>query len=221
MAPAILVKYYVDQAVQTETQDSSFEPVPRPIHAFNTNVGVDDAYTHDLATLEEPSVMSPTSPSPSASASRWSKRSQLLYSRSTGSYVLAKRIVSLPKSSSDASGDLRLSRDAAGMRIVSLPETTKYSPRSADGLSYQDSFGTSPENSRTSSENDSNYPRFRTYSRLDVPHTPSPPSSPDSVLIIDKDVHLPNLVLYGRSRNNTTTEDDGGAYFRGLCFLPQ
>jgi hypothetical protein len=211
----VQAKHYVDRAIQTDLQDLPFDPVPGSTHAL-IHKKADDPYAwHSLATLAEPSVALHLSPSPSAPASRRiSKRSQLLYNRPIESHVLAKRIVSLPESPSEIACDLRAAHDTAGMRIVSLPEAMKYSPQSTDNASCLDSFRTSADTSHTSSGNDLgndlSHCKLRAYSKLDIPRTPSPPSSPDSVLIIDNDIHLPNLFLYGHK--HTGVEDDGGAY---------
>jgi hypothetical protein len=210
-------KNYVDQAIQTEVQDSLFEPVLGQTHTSIELEKGDSAYTHSLA---EPSVtLHLLSQSPSASASlRTPKRSQLLYSRPTESHVLAKRMVSLPEFPFEVPCDSRTAHDAAGMRIVSLPKAMIWSPQSIDKASYLDSFGTSADTSHTSSGNDLGHRKLCAYSKLDIPRTPSPPSSPESVLIIDNDIHLPNLFLYGHSHKNMVTEDDGGTYPRYLCF---
>jgi hypothetical protein len=219
-------KNYIDQAIQTEVQDSLFEPVLGQTHTLN-HTGIelekgdsDSAYTHSLATLAEPTAtLHLLSSTPSAPASlRTPKRSQLLYSRPTESHVLAKRMVSLPEFPFEVPCDSRAAHDAAGMRIVSLPEAMIWSPQSTDKASYLDSFGTSVDTSHTSSGNDLGHRKLLAYSKLDIPRTPSPPSSPESVLIIDNDIHIPNLFLYGHSHKNMVTEDDGGKYPRCLYF---
>jgi hypothetical protein len=190
----VQAKNYVDREIQTEVQDQS---VP----------GLAD--THSLATLIEPSVAFHLRLSPSTSVSRHtSSRPQLLYNRPIEPHALAKRIVSLPESPFGTPCNLRATHDSAGMRIVSLPETMRCSPQSTDNASCLDSFGTSVDTSLDISSG--NHRKSRTKSNLDIPRTPSPPSSPDSILIIDNDVHLPNLFLYGHK--NTVIEDDEGAY---------
>ena len=179
------VKNYVDQAVQTDSL------LLGPL-----------VMTDSLATLAEPLVPSPSTP-------RSSKRPQFLYSRPIEPHVLTKRVVSLPDSLFEVSCDLRVARDVSGIRVVSLPETMPWSPQSTDKNPYPDSCATSTDTSHTSSGIDY---ESRTYSKLDIPRTPSPPSSPESVLIIDNDIHLPNLFLYRHSHNIPVNEDDGGAY---------
>ena len=180
---------YVDQAVQTD--------VPA------------GAYTHSLEV-----------PSPSTPAScRPAKHPQLLYSCPIESHLPAKRVVSLPESLFDGSCDLpRVAHDAPKIRVVSLPETMPWLPHLTDKNAYLDGFGTSTDTSHTSSGIDSGHHKSRAYSKLDIPRTPSPPSSPESVLIIDNDIHLSSLFLYRHSHNSTANEDDGGAYPQYLRF---
>ncbi|KAF8236582.1 hypothetical protein L208DRAFT_1457618 [Tricholoma matsutake] len=207
---SIQAKNYVDRAIQTEVRDLPFESVSGPTHALNyTGIDkVNGAYTDSLATLAETSVAFSSSSSGSVSR-RSSKCSQLLYSRPIRSHVLAKRIASLPGSPFEASCDLRTANDSAGLRIVSLPDAMRCSLQSTDDASYPDSFGTSADTSHTSSGHDVGHRKSRAYFKLDISHTPSPPSSPDSVLIIDNDVQLPNLFLYGHSHKNTGPDDGG------------
>jgi len=220
MSPqTIQVKNYIDRGIQTEVQDLPFEQASGP-----TLAETDSAYssnTHSLATLAEPSVALHLSPTPSPFAScHTSRRPQLPYSRPTESHVLAKRVVSLPERSFD---DMGAVHDVAGMRVVSLPEPMKCLPQSTDNASYLNSFGTSADTSCVSSRSNSGDRELYAYPELDIPRTPTPPSSPDSVLIIDNDVHLPNLFLYqpGHSHKNTVTEDDGGAHQIYFYFLHQ
>jgi hypothetical protein len=228
MSPETLgAKQYVDRAIQTEAQDSPSGLVSGPTisakHA--SKVETDAAYTH-RHTLTTPSEELWAAPSliqsPSTSTSRHiSKRPQLLYNRplAVDPHVLAKRIVSLPESPLEPSRDRRTVHDVARMRIVSLPEPIRCSPQSKDNGSYLDSFGTSADLSLASLGSDVGHLRFCSYPK-DVPRTPSPPSSPDSILIIDNEVHLPTLCLYQQrqSHKNTVTEDDGGVYRRCLHF---
>jgi hypothetical protein len=202
---------YVDRAIQTEAQDSLSGLVLGPTISAErpSKVETDTAYTHSpsLTTLsEEPSAASASTPH------RISKRPQLLYNRPVEPHALAKRIVSLPESSSC---DRRTVHDVAGIRIVSLPEPIRCSPQSGDSSSYLDTLGTSADPSLASLGSDLGHLKFRSYPR-DVPRTPSPPSSPGSILVIDNEMHLP-LYKQRQSHRNRVTEDDG-VYLKYLHF---
>jgi hypothetical protein len=83
--------------------------------------------------------------------------------------------------------------DAANLRIASMSERPKPDMLSQDGSSL-DGFeaSASTENSYLTADEGPHCSRRQANG---VPRTPSPPSSPESVLIIENSVHLPQSFL--------------------------
>lgn len=123
--------------------------------------------------------------------------------RPSHSHVVSKRVVSLP----DPSAQEAVTSER-NMRIVSMPEFTRFST-----LNHRTMLQSSQTNSSFSSDASHNsveppvqrwplshnkmYP-------LDIPQTPSPPSSPDSVVIIGNEPHVSGSFL-----RRSCTDDDG------------
>lgn len=109
--------------------------------------------------------------------------------------MMTSRVVSLPETSPPT----RLKPSA---RVVSLTETT---------LNFMDDSLSSQENSistivsQISSDNSVHHLR-----RSTMPHTPSPPSSPESVMIIGNDVQVPiSFSRHDHKMNKPSLVEDG------------
>ncbi|KAH7913667.1 hypothetical protein BJ138DRAFT_569059 [Hygrophoropsis aurantiaca] len=142
---------------------------------------------------------SPTTPIRATLISRRvPKRKALPHSRPSEFKWEDKRVVSMPENVAE------YAPTSPGRRIVSMPEALRpafepsnnslYSPSSGD------SFGSIIENRN----------RIRVKTPADVPRTPSPPSSPESVLIINGNARLPDAFLrriHSPEPDNSEEED--------------
>ena len=214
-----LIKEYVDRAVQTET-DTVPSPYADPAvvlaappltrrglaqeaqiarHNSISVTGSDSAYVV---------LQSPTSPMLSPLVSRrFSKRK---HARCPAEEPVDRRIVSMPENKS------QVLSHGHGKRVVSMPDRVRpvlepsaelfQSPSTA----ASDSFGSySGRHERVRV--------FRTPS--DVPQTPSPPSSPESLLIIAAGTQLPEGFLRRKYSPEPLIEEDEGdshAYIQGF-----
>ncbi|KAL0576285.1 hypothetical protein V5O48_005694 [Marasmius crinis-equi] len=177
-------KEYVDQAVQTEPPrhlSRADDPKAPNVHH------VQDAYSHSHS--KKPSQLG-----------QFSKPSDVL--------LPAKRIVSLPESSPPH----RLKPIVNGERLrASMSEATaiKISTSAESSLS-SDCFESSlsMESPRSVSDTYSNHPQRRSsLASLAFPRTPSPPSSPESsIMIIGNHVQVSSSFL--RPKPNTKCEDE-------------
>ncbi|KAJ4001602.1 hypothetical protein F5050DRAFT_1723505 [Lentinula boryana] len=128
------------------------------------------------------------------------KLSQLAYNKPSGSNAPAKRIVSLPETSPPS----RIKSDTIRDRVVSMTEQVKVPLTSsdADNSLSSDCFETSIDTSQSQLSDLGNISTRRTRLRnsLTYPQTPSPPSSPESIMIIGNNMQVPNSFL----RRNVT-----------------
>ncbi|EGO25227.1 hypothetical protein SERLADRAFT_436985 [Serpula lacrymans var. lacrymans S7.9] len=212
------IKEYVDRGVQTCSQSpfpetdravvlvatgaahmqhspDSSSPSTQQATFFNSSQ-VKGAYSHSLL---------PDSPSgpirQTVITRRTPKRKQLPYMRPSDSYKGEQRTVSMPEVLSEFSTQSLL--ESAALRIVSMPDRLRPSPEWPPDI--MDS------NSTVSSYMSSG--RLRSRARVcpppfDVPYTPSPPSSPDSVLIIENSMQLPDSFLRRKYSAESVDLDD-------------
>ena len=228
-------KIYVDRSVQTETlgysgptirmsEDAStgstdvnsgeFEAFATPIGQISAKlevlaIGPDTPDSEDNDAAGRP-------PSFSNSTARPLQRQQLPLRKPSSIPIAAntRRIVSLPETVSEVSVKKALQKSVK-FRVVSMPERSKH------GF---DSSGDSPSSDRSFSGNvlldDRDEPRARVRVRssvTDTPHTPSPPSSPESVLIIGSKSQLSEGFLRGHAGNepspcSSISHDDEGKF---------
>ena len=113
----------------------------------------------------------------------------------------AIRVFSLPEDSTSAT---MKSEFNLGQRVVSMPEQRIPSGHPADSSLSTEGFDGSmlSGGSFLSGTDTTSGIRFSNHNRGNIPHTPSPPSSPDSVLIIENNCGLSEAFL----SNQTTTE---------------
>ncbi|KAJ3507548.1 hypothetical protein NLJ89_g6245 [Agrocybe chaxingu] len=111
--------------------------------------------------------------------------------------TFSKRVVSLP----DTLDEAAIPRVEKQLRIVSMPEQRYEHSEPALGIAF------SPDDNIGAYEHvcGSNY--NRPYPS-DLPQTPSPPSSPDSVMIIGHESHIPNTL----HRNSCSADEDGQSF---------
>ncbi|KAH7929854.1 hypothetical protein BV22DRAFT_1109620 [Leucogyrophana mollusca] len=150
------------------------------------------AYSHSFP------LDSPTSPVRATLISRRvPKRKALPYSRPSEANRDEKRVVSMPENVPE------YARVPVGTRVVSMPEDLRpaFEPslESVYSPSTGDSFGSYLEKRN----------RIHVHPPADVPHTPSPPSSPESVLIIDGDAQLPDAFLRRKYSPELDDYDEG------------
>ncbi|KAJ7772579.1 hypothetical protein DFH07DRAFT_802397 [Mycena maculata] len=211
-------KDYVDRGVQTDLprqlsrpESSTSKPVnprvydpPAPITPPTTLKSGRSSYSpsfdHHSPTSGGHSIpVHATGPTRSPLTSR--KRQQLPYSRPSQSNSITQRVLSLPETSPPFV--TRIPRETRGVSLSERPRAS---------LSFSDNTIESSGSAETSflSANRSGSSRARRSfpSSSDVPHTPSPPSSPESVMIIGNDMQVP--ISFLRQKVKTSYEDDDG-----------
>ncbi|KAJ3814797.1 hypothetical protein F5876DRAFT_62040 [Lentinula aff. lateritia] len=174
---------YVDRAIQTEP----------PRHLSRSD-------GHNALNLHEPLSFQDVDAAYSQLSSltiskRDHKLSQLAYKKPSELNALKKRIVSLPETSPPSRIDSEPIRD----RVVSMSEQVKVSlVSSADNSLSSDCFESSVETSQSqilSELGSSSAKRTRPRQSLAFPQTPSPPSSPESIMIIGNNMQVPSSFL--------------------------
>lgn len=216
-----VAKTYVDNAVQT-----TFPPPSSPSPHSSVVLGSSsvDFQSHLSQIANDSSLRNTLQPSPeidyaynasftsyssspaqSITTSRRALKPQQLPAQfpSQASQVDTPRIASLPETMSLFSAKSQL--DSASQRIVSMPENIKTLIRTRKFAMYSSDYNdisTSTVDSFVSG--DGNRFLVEASSRLDqIPCTPSPPSSPESVVIIDSAYNLSEMFL----RNNNPIRD--------------
>ncbi|KAJ7163610.1 hypothetical protein C8R43DRAFT_919307, partial [Mycena crocata] len=207
---------YVDRGVQTDSprqlsrpENSRVYDPPAPITPpTSSNSGrssysssYDRACSHSPASGSHPIPDHTAGPTRSPPTSR--KHPQLPYSRPSQLHRgTTQRILSLPETSPPYV--TRVPRAARGVSLSERPRTS---------LSFSDNTVESSASAETSflSENHSGSSRARrSFPSSDMPHTPSPPSSPESVMIIGNDMQVPISFLRQKPKTSRAYEDDGG-----------
>ncbi|KAK1218804.1 hypothetical protein PQX77_018481 [Marasmius sp. AFHP31] len=178
-------KEYVDQAVQTEP----------PRH---------------LSRSEDPKALNIHPSQGAYSHTHHPKKPSLGFSKPSEAILPAKRIVSLPESSPPH----RLKPTGSGERFrASMSETTAVKIcTSADTSISSECFETSVslDSSRSSADIHGHRPHHRSsLASLAFPRTPSPPSSPESsIMIIGNNVQVSSSFLIPKSKTGKTDEEE-------------
>ncbi|KAF5322747.1 hypothetical protein D9619_002014 [Psilocybe cf. subviscida] len=211
MTPLAVPKYYTDRAVQTDlTITSPFVP------GFTIDISdTSTCFLPALKTVSPSETESPQDAPMKSGAYMQSEHSpledsiEILPSRkdrkvvsltsglgypSTLVTTTKQRVVSLPEHSS--SGPARLALVERQTRVVSMPERGKLSSL----VSVSKNAGASASANFGAGSTGRSYPS-------DVPQTPSPPSSPDSVMIMGNGEQVSGSFLQGRRRS--FTDEDG------------
>lgn len=212
-----LTKEYVDQAVQTET-DTVPSPYDDPAVVLAapplTRHGLaQEAYTPELSPPTPDSAyvvpQSPISPVLAPLVSRRLSRRKLV--RCPPSEILNRRIVSMPEKGSETPS---ISYEHHGQRVVSMPDRIRPVLEPSAELSQSPSTAASDSFGSYSGRRE----RVRVFPvPSDVPQTPSPPSSPESLLIIAAGAQLPEGFLRKKYSPEPLIEEDEGdlhAYIR-------
>lgn len=212
-----LIKEYVDRSVQTEIDtvpspyaDPAVVLAAPPVTRHGPAQGAHTGY-HNSIPVSSPTGSDSVNPLPRSPISpilapltsrRLSKRKLARWPAE----VVNRRIVSMPENKSEAPSTLSQSH---GKRVVSMPDRVRpvlgpsvdlfQSPCAAG-----DSFGS------YSGRSD----RVRVFrAPSDVPQTPSPPSSPESLLIIAAGTQLPEGFLRRKYSPEPLVEEDEGNFY--------
>ncbi|KAJ7702976.1 hypothetical protein B0H17DRAFT_1175834, partial [Mycena rosella] len=215
-------KDYVDRGVQTDLprrlsrpESSTSKPInprvydPPAPHTPPTTLKsssashsptLDLAYSHSPTSGRHSIPVHAAGPTRSPPTSR--KHPQLPYSRpSQLNSTTTQRVLSLPETSPYVT---QLPRETRGVSLSERPRAS---------LSFSDNTIESSVSAETSFLSDnrsgSSRPR-RSFTSSDMPHTPSPPSSPESVMIIGNDMQVPISFLRQKVKASKVYEDDGG-----------
>jgi hypothetical protein len=138
------------------------------------------------------------------------KCAQVTYNRPSESRKSVNRVVSLPETEPLRSIKNVL-ESAATARVASMSERPKPDMSSQDSSSLDClELSASTDNSYPTEEDGLAFHRRSGPLVSDLPCTPSPPSSPDSVMIIENSVHLPKSFLrHDTSLISHSSYDDG------------
>lgn len=218
-------KDYVDRGVQTLACSSTLwlTRQPKPSLAKTSNLLSESLYGATLESFADvlsdrcdspesnsfafSHALPPNSPSLIRPVARRTVDRQLTPYKHPKPHFKKRRILSLPI---DAITEERTSielPDNTKLRIVSLPTRLAKSSSPDSSSSSEASFSTyqQPEPCHLP-------PRLLLRRYDETPHTPSPPSSPESVLIIENENQLPKSFL----RQKITNNDDGGEHYSQL-----
>ncbi|CAK5281617.1 unnamed protein product [Mycena citricolor] len=211
------VKQYADRAVQTECHellDAHYfkvatprvdgSPKPYPLSHKSSKRKIMESPVFEAAYSHSPPQATLVGPTRSPSSR---KHVQLPYSRPSAQvYALSQRVTSLPEPS------IRKTQPIHETRRVSLSEYPNASIRHS--LSFTDNMIESASPSvETSFETRSGSVSSRARRSLpssDMPHTPSPPSSPESVMIIGNHMQVPISFLQNKTKSRDVYDENGG-----------
>ncbi|KAG6378139.1 hypothetical protein JVT61DRAFT_13827 [Boletus reticuloceps] len=206
-----LIKEYVDRAVQTETESLpspysdpavvlAAPPVTRRGLAQAAHTARHSSIPASSPTGSDSAYAVPPSPTSPMLAPLVSRRlSKRKHARCPAGDIVNRRIVSMPENKSE-----NLSH-GHGNRVVSMPDRVRpvlepsvelfQSPSTAAGDSFGSYCG--------------RHERVRVFrAPSDVPYTPSPPSSPESLLIIAAGAQLPEGFLRRKCSPEPLIEED-------------
>ncbi|KAF8070634.1 hypothetical protein FPV67DRAFT_1668478 [Lyophyllum atratum] len=234
-------KSYADKAVQTQDERASTpgRNSSKHMHSHNTlRLKSRDTVEHLTSSSDEKTIASHaayiySSPSdsqlgssrpPLASPSRRTyKHPQLPYSRPTQGNNPDKRIASFPETVAVKAFGVTLTVpstiDGPSLRVVSLPTfetgTLSGSPTMTEDNSSLEYLEISTDRSSRRSSGTGSVHLMHNFPPSDMPDTPSPPSSPESLLISGKGPGLPRSFLYetGLSADSAfiaASEDEAG-----------
>lgn len=216
---------HADKGVQTDSTTCSRDSSPvRTFHAFPQinspsdlqaldvsqssglssalrSLGHLGAYTYSDASLDDSRYISDR---PVLNSGRTAKYGQLGYNKPRHGLPTNHRIASLP----ETSPPYRIAQENT-VRLVSMPEHLQMlhhsGALSVEYLDYSECMNIS-----SASDSKSNFRNSPANCTLlaPVPRTPSPPSSPESVMIIGNDNHVPPAFL--RPKSSIDDDDHGG-----------
>ncbi|KAK0485783.1 hypothetical protein IW261DRAFT_1662131 [Armillaria novae-zelandiae] len=192
---------YVDRAVQTDPAVPSLSStVSSPSSAVVTSPAEPSAYTDPN---DAPSLLD------SSPAVRRLHKPRLPFNGPSRAVTGTDRVVSLPETSPPS----RINFGGSGARIVSLTECSKSVLPKEDSFSsecFDASIFTDTSDTHLSSENSMQHIQARRLRHSGLPRTPSPPSSPESIMIIGNDVQVPISFLHHKSESQPTFEENEG-----------
>ncbi|KAF8813794.1 hypothetical protein BYT27DRAFT_6356873 [Phlegmacium glaucopus] len=210
-------KHYADCGIQTELSSvhqslSFYDSEPKifqsPVGHSCVVTGSDVPSSGSDITLANGSLVSESaynqSPdwqdydSPSSLTSRYcvDRTTGILYSRPSEPRLLSKRVLSL--TSVSPTGKFKATILGDKLRLVSMPERGKYASVSAKDSLLQKRCIDDLDETSNHEQPERPYP-------ADLPQTPSPPSSPESLTIIGNKAHVPGSFL----RRPGFTDNDG------------
>ena len=212
------MKVYTERATQTDVSVVlSTQSIPSDLFENNIsaegNVGdsilggnlahQNSAYTSENCLPDASSGRDPSARSISARQ----RYAELPFNRPVDFRSSAKRTVSLPDEYVDSLNP------EEPQRVVSMPERPKpLSPGASDSFS---SLDTSTLSMESTSHSFSKPSMLQSHSRphSDLPCTPSPPSSPESIMIIGSDAQVPRTLLRPKcTYNNQGYNGNGGKF---------
>ena len=188
-------KLYANCGIQTDSYDFSSESnVPSSeldITLANGSLVSESAYS------QSPDSQHHNLPSLLSSRYCLDRYTGILYGRPSEPRLTAKkRVVSLTSISS--MGKIRATMLGDNLRLVSMPERGKYASVLAMDSPLEKKYMDDLDNKNNHEQMERLYP-------ADLPQTPSPPSSPESVTIIGNNTHVPGSFL----RQPGYTDNDG------------
>ncbi|KAK0504784.1 hypothetical protein EDD18DRAFT_1343564 [Armillaria luteobubalina] len=191
---------YVDRAVQTDPVPLPSSQASSPSSAVAISPAEPSAYTdpNDASSLLD-----------SSPAVRRLHKPRLPFNGPSRAPTGTDRIVSLPETSPPS----RINPGGSGTRIVSLTECSKSAFPKEDSFSsecFDASIFTDTSGTHLSSENSIQHIQARRLRHSGLPRTPSPPSSPESIMIIGNDVQVPVSFLHHKSESQPTFEENEG-----------
>ncbi|KAJ7647070.1 hypothetical protein FB45DRAFT_821669 [Roridomyces roridus] len=206
-------KEYVDRGVQTDLVRRLSRDPTKPVNprVFDTSVPVtppkSTLFVHSH-TIDAYSGSSGHAVGPTRSPPTRKHHPQLPYSRPSHIQSLTQRVLSLPETSPPHS-----TRVPPEIRRVSLSGL----PRAS--LSFSDNTNESSDTSFLSDNRSGSSRPRRSFPSSDVPQTPSPPSSPESVMIIGNDKQVP--ISFLRQKAKAAYEDDNGDWISWASSPPK
>ncbi|KAJ3555774.1 hypothetical protein NM688_g2393 [Phlebia brevispora] len=214
-APVADVKEFIDRAVQTDTPKSSRPTSPEHSSSLvikelserlsDMDISASSMASESFSRLEssadaESGAYNPDNSSVLSSPLPTIKTSARIIKRAHVENGQSSRIVSMPETVSAFSAKRALEKTP---RVVSNPEGLRNRIRSPADSSYSEQQSADAfENERPA--------RIRVRSTAtDTPHTPSPPSSPDSIEIIANNSRLPEAFLRGNAHTEGSPLSSG------------
>ena len=184
-------KHYANCGIQTDSYDISSGSTVPDITLANGSLVFEGAYSqsHDSQNHDLPSMLS----------SRYclDRSTGIVYGRPSEPRLSSKkRVISLTSVSS--TGKFKATMPGDKLRLVSMPERGKYASVSAKDSLLEKQCMDDLDNINNREQMERLYP-------ADLPQTPSPPSSPESVTIIGNNTHVPGSFL----RQRGYTDNDG------------
>lgn len=208
------MKIYTEKATQTDSfavlatppvalgsSEQEFAPL-KLVNKFASGTVFtlqDGAYTYSETQMSDTS----TGKSPLRSSIPTRQRyPQLPFNRPVEFRSSAKRVVSLPDEYTD-----KQRPEEPSQRVVSMPERLKSSSPSAS-----DSFSSLDTSIESNAYMFTKPSRLHMFPSSDLPSTPSPPSSPESIMIIGNDSQVPRTLLRPGYAYNQRYGDTSGKF---------